>query len=58
MHMLGISGMPRRILDYPEAYAGWNMIASFGAGLSMLAGKTTVFMAAGLKFAPVLACYS
>jgi cytochrome c oxidase subunit 1 len=36
MHMLGLSGMPRRILDYPEAYAGWNTIASFGAGLSML----------------------
>lgn len=36
MHMLGLAGMPRRILDYPEAYAGWNTVASFGAGLSML----------------------
>jgi len=36
MHMLGISGMPRRILDYPDAFSGWNMISSFGAALSMI----------------------
>jgi cytochrome c oxidase subunit 1 len=40
MHVIGIDGMPRRVADYAEQYAGMNLantIASFLLGLSMLA---------------------
>ena len=47
MHFLGLAGMPRRIPDYAQQFADWNMLASIGAfwfGASQL-----IFLYAVLK---------
>jgi cytochrome c oxidase subunit I len=44
MHFLGLAGMPRRIADYPDAFAGWNMVASIGAFISYASTVFFVFI--------------
>lgn len=46
MHFLGLAGMPRRIPDYPESFALWNSVASYGAWLSFLASVYFLYLLA------------
>ncbi|MDE2384503.1 MAG: cytochrome c oxidase subunit I [Alphaproteobacteria bacterium] len=44
-HFLGLAGMPRRYIDYPAQFAGWNQISSYG---SYLAGVGLVIFLYGV----------
>jgi hypothetical protein len=43
-HFLGLAGMPRRIVDYPDGFAFWNWWSSLGS--YMTAAGTLVFVGA------------
>ncbi len=43
-HILGLAGMPRRIPDYPAAFAGWNFISSAGTYITAIATLVFVVM--------------
>ncbi len=49
-HFLGLAGMPRRYVDYPDAFAGWNFVSSVGAYISA-AGLVVFFIMLGEAFA-------
>jgi cytochrome c oxidase subunit 1 len=48
MHFLGMAGMPRRIPDYPDAYAGYNAIASCGSWITVAASILFLYLAADM----------
>jgi len=43
-HFLGLAGMPRRIPDYPDSFAGWNYISSFGSIVSVVASCLFIYI--------------
>ncbi len=53
MHFLGISGMPRRIPDFPDEYSLWNSVASFGSFVSVWSVIYFIYIVCNLKYSSI-----
>ncbi|MGD9784395.1 MAG: cytochrome c oxidase subunit I [Hyphomicrobiaceae bacterium] len=49
-HFLGLAGMPRRYADYPDGFAFWNKISSYGSYITAL-GTICFFIGVFVAFA-------
>lgn len=44
-----LAGMPRRIPDYPDAFAHWNAVCSYGSYLNLI-GSLFFFVIVAITF--------
>ncbi len=54
-HFLGLAGMPRRYIDYPDAFAPWNLVSSIGAYISFI-GLFVFFFGVAYAFIKKVPC--
>ena len=45
-HFLGLAGMPRRYVDYPDVYKDWNFVSSIGSYISAFGVLVFLYMLA------------
>lgn len=57
LHFLGLSGLPRRVVDYPDAYSAWNYISSYGSIISFISFLLFLFIIF-LQFSSKISFYS